>query len=149
MRISGQDRKESDYMQQIWHSNIQNSSGSYINHKIGFRQIRLRFLLLLHLSHIFIAILTSIIRRLPPLPFLPSYIRGHDHPLSYSHIQTEIPWASWDMGLHQITTTIHNPTLLLLLGFVLYGFKISGLKHAHQKWIRVEFFVQNNTKISL
>jgi hypothetical protein len=61
------------------------------------------------------------------------YIREHDHPLSYSYIQTEIPWASWDMGLHQITATIHTHTLLSLLGLVLYGLKISGLKHAHQK----------------
>ena len=51
-------------------------------------------------------------------------------------ISKQIPWASWDIGLHQITTTIHNPPHPLQ-GLILYGLKISGLKHAHQKWIRI------------
>ena len=61
----------------------------------------------------------------PTTPF-PPYIREKDHPLSYSYIQTEIPWASWDMGFIKLLLQYTPPLFSLSWAWFSMGSKSRG-----------------------
>jgi hypothetical protein len=82
--------------------------------ELCYRTIRLWFLLLLHLSHIFIVILTSIIRRLPPLPFLPLTLGSTiiPYPIRVSKQRSRGPAGTWGFIKLLLQYTPHSSVSL-------------------------------------